>query len=179
VRFDHGSSFRGPVSSPVPPDTIVALYNTTAVAHLYRDHDSDPERGGRGGELRVQDLLEEDPSGMAAGECSPPIDVLETAAGIEIVMDLPGVSANTLRVLFSRDTIVVAGRKLPGVCVHQEAAFHLAERSFGRFARAVRLTGAFDAGNASATLEGGELRIVLPRVDERRGREIHIRITQP
>jgi HSP20 family molecular chaperone IbpA len=74
---------------------------------------------------------------------------------------------------------VIAGRKLPGTCVDQEAAFHLAERSFGRFARAVRLAGAFDAGNASATLQGGELRIVLPRIDERRGREIHILIAQP
>jgi HSP20 family protein len=146
------------------------------VAHIYFEHgDADSARDSWE-EGRFQDLRD-DPSAAAAGECSPPMDVLETAAGIEIVVDVPGVAAETLRILFSQGTIVVAGRKLPGGCAHQ-AAFHLAERSFGRFARAVRLAGAFDAGHASATLEAGELRIVLPRIEERRGRDIHIRISE-
>ena len=40
--------------------------------------------------------------------------------------------------------------------------------------RAVRLTGAFDAGKATATLSAGELRVILPRIEERRGRDIRI-----
>jgi HSP20 family molecular chaperone IbpA len=48
--------------------------------------------------------------------------------------------------------------------------FHLAERAYGRFARAVRLSGAFDAGRARAKIESGQLRIVLPRMEDRRGR---------
>ncbi|MGH9370321.1 MAG: Hsp20/alpha crystallin family protein [Vicinamibacterales bacterium] len=107
------------------------------------------------------------------------MDVLEMADRIELLMDLPGVSGGELRILFSQGTLIIAGRKLPGACAHREAAFHLAERSFGRFARAVRLSGAFDAGRASATLVSGELRVVLPRIEERRGRDIHIQITQP
>ena len=35
--------------------------------------------------------------------------------------------------------------------------------------RAVRLTGAVDATRARASTTGGELRIVLPRIDDRRG----------
>jgi HSP20 family protein len=146
------------------------------VAHIYFEH-GDWTLGGTD-EPRFPDLMD-DPSVAATGECAPPMDVLETTAGIEVVMDVPGVNAESLRVMFTQGTLVVAGRKLPGVCAHQEAAFHLAERSFGRFTRAVRLAGAFDAGRAAATLAGGELRIVLPRIDERRGRDIHIRITQP
>jgi len=76
----------------------------------------------------------------------------------------------------SRDALIVAGRKIPGQCQHVEAAFHLAERSFGRFARAVKLSGAFDAGKAEAALTAGELRITLPRFDERRGRKIRVPI---
>jgi HSP20 family molecular chaperone IbpA len=56
-------------------------------------------------------------------------------------------------------------------------AFHLAERTFGRFARAITLSGAFDAGRATASLAGGELRVVLPRIEERRGRDIAIEVT--
>lgn len=105
------------------------------------------------------------------------MDVVETAAGIELLIDLPGVARAAVRVVFSQGTLIVAGRKLPASCRHAEAAFHLAERSFGRFVRAVRLSGAFDAGQAQAALTAGELRLFLPRIDERRGRDIHIDVT--
>jgi HSP20 family protein len=114
--------------------------------------------------------------GETAGECAPPFDVVETEGRIEVTMDLPGVPIASVRVLFARNTLIVAGRKLPAACEHREAAFHLAERTFGRFARAVRLTGAFDAGRAEATLVAGELRVTLPRSPERRGGEIRIPI---
>jgi HSP20 family protein len=112
----------------------------------------------------------------AAGECSPPCDVIETPAAIEVLVDLPGVAADSINVLFSRHTLVVAGQKLPAACGHGHPAFQLAERTFGRFVRAIRLTGACDAGRAEATLRAGELRITLPRIDDRRGREIPIAV---
>ena len=124
-------------------------------------------------------MFDDDAGSGAAGECAPPMDVLETAEGVEIVLDLPGVPVAHIRLLFSQGTLILAGRKLPAACAHREAAFHLAERSFGRFARAVRLNGAFDAGRATATLASGELRVVLPRIEERRGRDIRISISAP
>lgn len=108
-------------------------------------------------------------------ECSPALDVLETGNGVELVMDLPGVAASSLQIVFSRNVLIVAGEKLP-TREQGEAAFHLAERGFGRFARAVRLEGAYDGGRGDATLVAGELRVRLPRIEERRGREIRIPI---
>jgi HSP20 family protein len=105
------------------------------------------------------------------------MDVVETAAGIEVLIDLPGVPRSQISIVFSQGTLIVAGRKLPTSCAHQEAAFHLAEREFGRFVRAIRLSGAFDGGQARASLAQGELRVVLPRVQERRGSDIRIEIT--
>jgi HSP20 family protein len=102
------------------------------------------------------------------------MDVVETPSGIEFVLDLPGVSESALTIGFAEGTLYVAGRKSPGGCAHAQAAFHLAERSFGRFVRAIRLIGAFDAGRATATLTAGELRVTLPRIEERRGRDIRI-----
>jgi len=108
-------------------------------------------------------------------ECSPPLDVLETAAGVEILMDLPAVPADALQVVFSRGVLLVAGHKPAPQCAHRtEAAFHVAERAFGRFARIVRLDGSFAAEQAVATLAAGELRISVPRISDRRGREIRI-----
>ncbi len=113
----------------------------------------------------------------AAAECSPPMDVIETDEAVEVIVDLPAVPASAVQIVFARNVLLVAGQKAPPACDHhRDAAFHLAERGFGRFARAVRLDGAFDAGRAAATLAAGELRVSLPRVDDRRGREIRIPI---
>jgi HSP20 family protein len=110
-------------------------------------------------------------------EHGPPVDVVEHEDRVEITVDLPGVPAESIRVIFAKGTVAIAGRKTPRVC-HEQVAFHLAERSFGRFMRTIGLTGAFDAGRGTATLAAGELRVVLPRIDERRGRDIHIQVTR-
>ena len=99
---------------------------------------------------------------------------LETPDTVEIIMDA-GRRARGRDRQPARQTIVIAGRKDP-VCGHTEAAFHLAERTFGRFVRPVRVGGAIDASRAEATLSGGELRVRIPRIEERRGREIRIPI---
>jgi HSP20 family protein len=110
-----------------------------------------------------------------SGECEPSLDVLETDQAVEVVMDLPGISRNAVRVLFRAGVLIIAGEKAPPAG-GQDQAFHLVEREFGRFARAVRLNGAFDIANGRATLENGELTIVLPKLAERRGRAQAIRI---
>jgi len=112
----------------------------------------------------------------AVAECTPPLDIVETDTGIEAVLDLPGVPASAVEIVFSKNVLLIAGRKLPAALDHGDAAFHIAERTFGRFARAISVEGAFDAGRASATLTAGELRVALPRVRERRGAEIRIPI---
>ena len=112
----------------------------------------------------------------AAVECTPPMDVLETPAGLEVRLDVPGVSAAQIEIVFADSVLLITGQKLPAACEHADAGFHMAERAFGRFARAIAVEGAFDAGRAAATLAAGELRVVLPRIDERRGAHIRIPI---
>jgi HSP20 family protein len=115
--------------------------------------------------------LDRDVPGAAtlSAECRPPLDVLETAEAVEIVVDVPGVPPESLRVAIRRSTLLIVGAKV-SAAADPHARFHLAERSYGRFARAVRLAGAFDSSRARATARAGELRIVLPRLEERRGR---------
>ncbi len=114
---------------------------------------------------------------IAPGETMPALDVVETDAAVEIHVDLPGVDAKALRVLIKNGVVFIAGEKLPqDAGARAESNFHLVERGFGRFARAVRLTGAFDAGRARATLQEGELRVEIPKIDERRGRDIPVTV---
>jgi HSP20 family protein len=111
-----------------------------------------------------------------SGECHPALDVQETQHGVEVIVDIAGVPAQAVRLLFRGDTLVIAGEKAPGPMA-SDPTFHLVEREFGRFARAVRLSGAFDVARATASLTGGELMIVLPRLVERRGRSHMIPLT--
>jgi HSP20 family protein len=110
-----------------------------------------------------------------AAECRVSLDVVETAVGIEVIVDLVGVETDAVQVVIARDTLLITGVKRPATCEHHgDATFHVAERVFGRFTRAVRLAGAFDIARGDATLRAGELRVRLPRIEERRGREHRI-----
>lgn len=114
----------------------------------------------------------------ASGECRPHVDVLETDRYMEVVVDVPGVSAAALRIAFRNDVLLIVGEKAaPRAAAAQ--AYHLVEREFGRFVRAIRLTGAFDAGSARARIENGALSIVLPKITDRRGRVQTIPIDVP
>ncbi len=116
---------------------------------------------------------------LAPGETTPPVDVLETDVSVEIEMDVPGVQADQLRVVIKNGVVIIAGEKLPQDGGQRaEGSFHLVERGFGHFARAVRLTGAFEGAGARASLHSGELRVVIPKMRERRGGEILVPIVQ-
>jgi HSP20 family protein len=105
----------------------------------------------------------------------PPVDVIETTAAIEIVADLPGVAPEVVRVAFTGEAVIITGDKRPAGCRHANA-FHLAERTFGRFACAVRVDGAVDAAKARAVIRAGELHVTLPRIADRRRREMPIAV---
>jgi HSP20 family protein len=131
---------------------------------------------------RLFEELERDATGSIgppSGECSPVVDVLETDETVEIVVDLPGVAPGRVRVLAKGDLILIAGEK-PSLPTPDAAAgtYHVLERRFGRFARALRVTRAVDGASAKAWLVGGELRVVLPKIHDRRGRTRTIAIGQ-
>ena len=148
------------------------------MAHISRERRVNLQDPGIQDDVRFLRFLGDDLLAQGGGEWAPPMDVLEHVDGVEVVVDLPGVADADLRVFFSHGALVIAGRKVPAACSDRGAAFHLAERSFGRFARVIRLNGAFDAGRAAAVLTAGELRVRLPRIDERRGRDIPIAIAR-
>ena len=111
-----------------------------------------------------------------SGECHPTIDVLETDEAVEVVVDVSGIPADAMRVLFRAGVLLIAGEKAPPR-TGADHTFHLVEREFGRFARAVRLNGAFNVGAARASVDEGELTIVLPKLIERRDQSHRIPVT--
>ena len=117
-------------------------------------------------------------AGAVPGTCRPLVDVFETDAAIELVVDAAGVAAASLRVLFRQGVVVVAGEKMAHP-TSPSLSYHLVERDFGRFARVVRVEGAFDIDRVSATLRAGELSVVLPKRIERRGQAHRVPVRTP
>src|SRR5580765_3480646 len=111
------------------------------------------------------------------GECAPPVDVFETDEHFEITVDLPGVDPSAVRIVVKGSAVLIAGEKVPRRG-GGDSSFHLVERGYGRFARTVRLLGACDAGRAHATLRQGELRLVIPKIADRRGQPIAVTVTR-
>ncbi len=126
----------------------------------------------------LRDLDRTHGPGGSIGECRPPVDVYETGDAIEIALDVPGVGPDDLRVVVRENAVIVAGEKAAGACTTKDARFHVAERTFGRFARALRLLTPVNASKARAELSGGRLRIIVPRIDDRRGRDIPVAVTR-
>lgn len=122
----------------------------------------------------LQELDREVPgTAVTSAECRPPLDVIETATAVEVVVDVPGVRPESLRVAIRRNTLLVAGTKhTPST--DSESRYHLAERSYGRFARAVRVAGAFDGRRARAVTAAGLLRVTLPRLQDQHGQILMI-----
>ncbi len=113
---------------------------------------------------------------MLAGECVPPIDVYETDDTRNRGRSSKGVDPAAVRVLGKGDSILIAGEK-GARRARGESSFHLVERGYGRFARVVRPARACDTAQARARLSGGELRVSVPKIGDRRGRAIPITIS--
>lgn len=126
----------------------------------------------------LQELERSTGTGVITGECTPPLDMIETDEALEITMDLPGVDPSAVRVVARGSAILIAGQKLPRRA-RPDSSFHLVERGYGQFARVVHLTGACDTSRTRATLVDGELRISVPRIAERRGRAIRVALSHP
>jgi len=141
------------------------------VAELFRQDAADLAEDAR----RLLIELDRDVPGAseAAGECRPALDVLETAGAIEVIVDVPGVAPESIRVAIRRSTLLIVGAKL-APAADPTARFHVVERSYGRFARAVRIGGAVDATRVRAVASAGQLRIILPRLDDRRGQVLMV-----
>jgi HSP20 family protein len=112
---------------------------------------------------------------LPGSEWSPAVDVFESRDRLVVVMEVPGLPPEALRVVCRERDLVLSGERRarrigPG------ATFHCLERPHGRFERAIPLDVAVDVARARASLAGGLLTVVLPRLRERRGRETVIPI---
>jgi HSP20 family protein len=105
---------------------------------------------------------------------TPALDVFEDQHGYELMLDLPGVTLENLKLELLEDKLHVSGTKAAPV-VGEGSVQHRAERSTGNFARAIRLPKQVASEHISAHFKDGVLRICVPKVPKATSRTIEIK----
>jgi HSP20 family protein len=98
----------------------------------------------------------------------PPLDIYETAEGIIIEAELPGVDMESLEVTMTGGTLVIEGVK-EEIFNQGRVNFLCMERTFGAFRRMVPLLEPIDSSRISASYRKGILQVTIPKVSEKRG----------
>lgn len=111
------------------------------------------------------------------GEWMPSVDVFECRGALTVVVEVPGLAPDSLRVVCRNGQVVVSGERRERRA-HGVPGFLCMERPHGRFTRTILLDSPVDVPQAEARLAGGLLTITLPRLKDRRGRESVIAVTR-
>jgi HSP20 family protein len=109
--------------------------------------------------------------GLAAvfGEGAPRSDVVETEAGIEVTVELPGLEEKDIEVSLSDEALTIKGEKK----VEREdekKGYYISERSYGAVYRSIPLPTGVDSDKAEASFKNGVLRVSIPQRPEARAK---------
>ncbi len=114
------------------------------------------------------------PEWPALGEWSPKLDLADTKDAIVVKAEVPGIDPKEIGLSFHDQTLTIKGEKK-----HEkeetDEQYYRVERSYGAFARSIRLPVPVDAGHVTATFKNGVLTVKLPKGAAARGTTIPIK----
>jgi HSP20 family molecular chaperone IbpA len=111
----------------------------------------------------------------AAQALLPPVDVIEDAAGITLVADMPGVPRDKLSLQLDTDSLTIEGEVMLDVPEGMQSSH--AELRVPRYRRTFKLSKELDGEKASAELKNGVLRLRIPKAAHAQPRKIEVRVT--
>ncbi|NSW55611.1 MAG: Hsp20/alpha crystallin family protein [Armatimonadetes bacterium] len=109
-----------------------------------------------------RDAIAAGKSRPAAPSFAPPTDVTRTADEYIVRCDVPGVTAESVRVVADEGVLRVAGKRQPPV-----GRLLRSERKAGSFARVIPLPSDADVSKVSASLKQGVLTVKVGRLEAR------------
>jgi HSP20 family protein len=115
---------------------------------------------------------------LATGAWSPPVDVCETERMITVRVELPGVSADQIKIGLTSTRLRIWGTKKKRVSRQRIVSHLCSERNYGNFSRLVHLRWTISIREARAELADGLLIVRLPKTKDRRGTEFRVPIKE-
>lgn len=103
---------------------------------------------------------------------TPPIDIFETADGLVLQADLPGVSLETLELQVQNNRLILFGR-VPATTPDGARLVHQEYRE-GDFLRSFILSDRVDHEHITARLTNGVLEVLLPHAQQAQPRKIQV-----
>jgi HSP20 family protein len=112
---------------------------------------------------------------IAKCEWKPAVDILDTADGVFIKADLPGVKKENVSVELKDNLMTLKGERTAVIPVESEKCYRR-ERCFGSFFRAFTLPDRISSEHIRAVLKDGVLEIYFPKPEQKKPRQIHVQV---
>lgn len=106
---------------------------------------------------------------------APAVDFVERDGEYEVQAELPGMTIADVEVTLGDGMLTIKGEKT-SERKEDKAGYHLHERSFGQFRRALQVPHGVDAEKVTAVLEHGILKVTLPKTAEAKAQERKIAV---
>ena len=119
-------------------------------------------------------FVETNQAGATATSWDPNVDVMDDGQKLRVLIEVPGVDAEDVRVMVRGRVLTVRGTKKGRTRTRGGIRFFCMERYFGGFVKSVALPRAVNTHQARTLLKDGLLEIVLPHVPDQREREYEI-----
>lgn len=110
--------------------------------------------------------------GWVVGEAYPRTNLSDTGDNLEIFAEVPGIAKEDLQVKIQGNYLQVSGARKTDA--PEGFKNHRNERSAGTFSRSFTLPYEVDASRVEATLKDGLLKLVLPKAEAAKPRQITI-----
>lgn len=107
---------------------------------------------------------------------SPTIDLCETPTSVIISVELPGIESEEIDLTVTAKHICIEGHKKYSPHTEKATSHFCCERQYGKFHRKINLRWAININDVSAELKNGTLKIILPKLVDRRGKAIKVSI---
>jgi len=111
---------------------------------------------------------------LTSGAWAPAVDLCETEDAIRVRVELPGVSAEQVKIGLTNAHLRIWGEKKRRVARSRIISHLCSERCYGRFSRIIPLRWTISVRDATAGLTNGVLSIHLPKIPDRRGVEFKV-----
>jgi HSP20 family protein len=115
----------------------------------------------------------DDPS-FAMGEWAPSLDLSETKDALTVKVEVPAIDPKEIQVSIMEGVLMITGEK-KAEKEDKDEKYYRVERTYGSFARSVRLPAAVDEGKVSASFKNGLLTVTLPKTQAARSTAIPIK----
>ena len=106
-------------------------------------------------------------------EFAPSTDVYETEESYKMVVDLPGMKKEDIKIEVADNTLHISGER-KNESTFSDDQTHRIERSYGSFKRSFTLPKVVSAENIEAHYENGVLELILPKTQLAQAKKIEI-----